>query len=332
MVVYVGRGAFFALCGVLYAEKAGCRLQSDNPAQPMRLIHTSAGTHYRRWVNLILSSFLPGSAQFLSGRRAAGIAWFFVNLFVVAGCIAFLVHPQTTYSVLAPWPCNWLPLAIWLMLAADSLRRPIPRLGLRGWGAFMVCLGVPILFALFVRTFVLQPFRVPTKAMQPTIMGNRTATDGSQIHGDHIVINKLAYQLCEPQRGDVIVFKTHGLPGVKEDTCYVKRLAGLPGETLGIDPPYLLVNEQRVTEPAIINQLATSHHGGFCPGTPMPAFPTPLASPSARLTLGPDEYLVLGDNTRNSLDGRYFGPIKRSAIIGKVFYIYAPATRKQWVK
>jgi signal peptidase I len=64
----------------------------------------------------------------------------------------------------------------------------------------------------------------------------------------------------------------------------------------------------------------------------MPAFPAPLASPSARLTLGSDEYLVLGDNTRNSLDGRYFGPVKRSAIVGKVFYIYAPAGRKQRIE
>jgi signal peptidase I len=112
---------------------------------------------------------------------------------------------------------------------------------------------------------------------------------------------------------------------------YIKRLAGLPGETLGIDPPYLLVNEEKVTQPEIFNRIAKKEDGvsGFYPAKVPPSYPAPLASPSARITLGPDEYLVLGDNTLNSLDGRYFGPIKRRAIIGKAFYIYAPADRKR---
>jgi len=57
-----------------------------------------------------------------------------------------------------------------------------------------------------------------------------------------------------------------------------------------------------------------------------------LTSSSDRIILGPDEYLVWGDNSRNSLDGRYFGPIKRIAIVGKAFYIYAPADRKRKIE
>jgi signal peptidase I len=301
----------------------------------MKLIHTNEGTHYRRWINLIPSLLFPGSGQFLSGRKATGIVLFVLYLTLVVAMVAFLVHPKTVYSVVDMGPFNWFLVPFWLLIAGDSLRRPIPRLGFRGWGLFVaVCLGIPILLALGVRTFLVQPFKVPTGAMQPTIMGNRKAADGTQILGDHILVNKLAYRLTKPQRGDVVVFRTKGLPGVKQDTCYVKRLAGLPGETLGIDPPYLLVNDKRVTTPAIFRKIAEGKDGlsGFCPATAMPAFPAPLASPSARLTLGSDEYLVLGDNTRNSLDGRYFGPVKRSAIVGKVFYIYAPAGRKQRIE
>lgn len=301
----------------------------------MKLIHTREGTHYRRWINVISSLLFPGSAQFLSGRRAAGIALFVSYLSLLAGLIAFLVHPNTAYSVVDMDRVNWFLFPFWLLIAGDSLRRPIPRLGFRGWGVFVVvCLGIPIALAMGVRTFLVQPFKVPTGAMQPTIMGNRKAADGSQVLGDHIFVNKLTYRFSEPQRGDVVVFRTKGLPGIKQNTCYVKRLAGVPGETLGIDPPYLLVNEERVMAPAIFSRIAEGKDGfaGFCPAISMAAFPAPLASPSARLKLGPDEYLVLGDNTRNSLDGRYFGPVKRSAIVGKVFYIYAPADRKQRIE
>jgi len=301
----------------------------------MKLIHTTEGTHYLRWVNLVPSLLLPGAGQFLTGRRRTGITLFVLYLGLVAGLIAFLVHPKTAYSVVDMGPFDWFLLPFWLLIAGDSLRRPIPRLGWRGWGLFIiVCLGIPIMLAFAVRTFLVQPFKVPTGAMLPTIMGNRKDTNGNQILGDHIFVNKLIYRFTEPQRGDVIVFRTKGLKSVKKDTCYVKRLAGLPRETIGIDPPYLLVNEERVTTPAIFRRIAEGKDGfaGFCPATSMAAFPAPLASPSARLTLGPDEYLVLGDNTRNSLDGRYFGPIKRSAILGKAFYIYAPADRKRRIE
>lgn len=301
----------------------------------MRLIYTKEGTHYRRWVNLIPSLLFPGSAQFLSGRRPTGIALFVLYLALVVGLIAFLVHPKTAYSVVDMGPFDGLLFLFWLLIAGDSLRRPIPRIGFRGWGLFIaVFLGIPIMLVFVVRTFLVQPFKVPTGAMQPTIMGNRKAADGSQIVGDHICVNKLIYRFSKPQRGDVIVFRTKDLPLVNQDTCYVKRIAGLPGETLGIDPPYLLVNDKRVTAPAIFNTIAEGKNGfeGFRPAESSTAFSAPLASPAARLTLGPDEYLVLGDNIRNSLDGRYFGPVKRSAIIGKVFYVYAPADRKRRIE
>ena len=301
----------------------------------MKVIYTKDGTHYRRWVNLIPSLLFPGSAQFLSGRRPTGIALCVLYLVLVVGLVAFLVHPKTAYSVVDMGAFDWFLLPCWLLIAADSLRRPIPRLGSRCWGIFVViCIGILIMLALGVRAFLVQPFKVPTGAMQPTIMGNREDTDGNQILGDHIFVNKLVYRLSEPERGDVVVFRTKGIKSVKQDTCYVKRLAGLPGETVGIDPPYLLVNDRRVMEPAVFSRIAEGREGfsGFCPATALTAFPAPLASPSARITLGPDEYLVLGDNTRNSLDGRYFGPIKRSAIIGKAFYIYAPADRKRRIE
>lgn len=301
----------------------------------MKLIHTNDNTHYRRWINLIPSLLLPGSAQFLSGLKARGIAWFALYFFIFGAMIVFLIHPKTSYSVLQMGPFDWILLPFWLLIAGDGLRRSIPRMGFRSWLLFLlVCLGIPMMSVLTVRTFLVQPFNVPTGGMQPTIMGNRKDAEGNQIPGDRIFVNKLIYRLSEPHRGDVIVFNTKGIESLKLDTCYVKRLVGLPGETVGIESPYLVVNSNRVTKPAIFSRIAERQNGfsGFSLATSSSAFAATLASPSDKITLGPDEYLVLGDNTRSSLDGRYFGPIKRSSIIGKAVYIYAPANRKQGIE
>jgi len=301
----------------------------------MKLIHTNDDTHYRRWVNLIPSLLFPGSAQFLSGRKSAGIIWFVFYFLLVAGKLCVLTHPKTTYSIVQMGPFEWLLLPFWLFIAAESLRRPIPCLGFRGWAVYLVvCLGVPITLLCTVRAFLVQPFKVPDGSMQPTIMGNRKDTEGNPISGDHIFANKFIYRFSEPQRGDIIVFRTKGINAVKLDTYYVKRLAGLPGEKVSIEPPYLLINGNKVTEPGIFKKIAEGMSGGsgFCLAKPSLSFRIPLDSTSSTITLGPDEYLVLGDNTQNSFDGRYFGPIKRAAILGKAFYIYAPTDRKKRIE
>jgi signal peptidase I len=301
----------------------------------MNLIHTTEGTHYRRWVNIIPSLILPGSAQFLSGRRWAGGMWFLLNLLLAGALLGLLVHPKSPYSILAMGPLKAVALLFQLLVAIESLRCPIPRVGLRGWAGLLgIALGLPLTFALGARTFLVHPFSIPTGAMQPTLMGNHKDAHGNPILGDRIFVDKLTYRFSEPHRGDVVVFRTRGIKGISQGEYYVKRVAGLPGETIGIDPPYLLANEKRVTEPAIFRAIADQKNGfaGFRPASSGPSLPIPLSSPSDRLVLGRDEYLVLGDNSPNSLDGRYFGPIKRASIIGKAVYIYSPAERKRWIE
>lgn len=301
----------------------------------MNIFNTSDGMHYRRWLNVIPTFLLPGSAQFLSGRKTAGIAIFLLYALFCATMVGILVHPRIGYSVIQRGLLDWVICLFGLLIAGDSLRRPIPRLGFRNWVILLaVSLAVIFLPTLAIRTFLIQPFKIPTGAMAPTIMGNRTDANGNPILGDHIFVNKLIYRLAEPHRGDVIVFRTKGLQFVNQDTFFIKRIAGLPGETIGVVPPYILVNEAKVTTPAIFSMIAEEKNGysGFCPAMPGSPYSPPLSSPSARITLGPDEYLALGDNTRSSLDGRYFGPINRKAIIGKAVYIYAPADRKRKIE
>ena len=301
----------------------------------MRLIHTDDGEYYRRWINVVFSLLLPGSAQFLSGRRILGIVLFgaeIVCLFLVFG---YLIHSGSRYSIISMGPFNGAEIPLTVAIAAEALRRPIRCLKFKGWGLFFgIWLGILLLPALTIRTFFIQPFMMPTASMQPTIMGDRKDAQGNPISGDAIFVNKWIYRFSQPKRGDVVAFRTDGIKTLKLDSCYVKRIAGLPGETVSIDPPHLVVNGNKITTPDIFWKIEAGENGfsGFClapQNTSMPAF---LKSATDKITLGPDEYLVLGDNTQHSFDGRYFGAIKRNAILGKAFYIYAPADRKRTIK
>ena len=282
----------------------------------MNLIHTADGNHYRRWVNLIFAFFWPGSAQFLAGSYI----W-----------LAFLVHPKTHLSVVSMGPLEWVPFALWVVITVDGFRLSVTRLPLKRWALYFGLLSsLTILPAFGIRTFLVQPFKVPTGAMHPTIMGNRQDAEGNPIPGDNLFVNKWIYRWTEPQRGDVIVFRTKGLTDVIDGTVFIKRLVGLPGETIHIDPPYVIVDDVKLTDPQIFREISESQKGfkGYWLSYPASSGDAYLMSPTNALTLGADEYLVLGDNSQNSKDGRYFGAIKRDAILGKAFYIYAPADRK----
>lgn len=295
-------------------------------------IFTADETHYRRWVSVIPTLLQPGSAQFLAGRRLRGLVLFMTFWGYKALTVGFLLHPETPGSVLDG---GWFELAdvlVFFALMADSLRFPIRRMGFKTWACYLlVCVGIPAALALVFRFFFFTPYKVPTNAMWPTLKGVRKDAAGEEIPGDHVWVNRLAYRRQPPRRGDIVVFKTAGLPLVKKDTVFTKRVVGLPGETVGIDPPYVTIDGQRLTDPPVFRRIS-GKKGGFCGyelARPSQAGPFCLSSPSDRVKLGPSEYLVLGDNSTNSFDGRYYGPVQRSAIIGRVSGIYAPADRKK---
>ena len=167
-------------------------------------------------------------------------------------------------------------------------------------------------------------------------MGNSTDEAGNIIGGDHILVNKTSYWAHKPQRGDIVVFSTDDIlnPYVRKSTFYIKRIVGLPGETVSINPPDLIINGSPITDPEIFQIISSGKDGyhGFTLASSGNVAEDVLSNPEDTITLGTDEYFVLGDNSINSLDSRYFGPIRGKSIIGKVFYIYSPVDRKQWIK
>lgn len=148
--------------------------------------------------------------------------------------------------------------------------------------------------------------------------------------GDHIFVNRVRYNFARPRRGDVFVFSTDGVdhPDVKEDTFYIKRLVGLPGEAIMLDPPYLLANGRRIIEPEVFRRQVYDQHLGYngyqFPPRGSSSMPPVLGHARSVLNLGDGEYLPLGDNTEFSLDGRYFGGVRQENIVGPAVQVYWP--------
>ena len=146
-----------------------------------------------------------------------------------------------------------------------------------------------------------------------------------KIAGDHILVNKMAYNFRRPKRGDIVVFDTRHInhPHVRSDTFYIKRLIGLPGEKIQIQNKEIVADGKIVREPPIFEKIATdpAYAGHTNEGR--------LASPDDYIQLSGTEYLMMGDNTRNSLDGRFFGGVREEDLQGPAVLVYWPF-REHW--
>jgi signal peptidase I len=180
------------------------------------------------------------------------------------------------------------------------------------------------------------------------LMPGRTYHQGEQvvrmrvISGDHLFVDRLTYNFRTPKRGEIIVFETKGINGLPQDQFYIKRLVGLGGEHVQIgDDRHLIINGQRLdaSTPHFEKVYSfdpklppmESHYSGhvndkvahrFYPHMygSMPLFP----DDNAVFTVQADHYIVLGDNTLNSLDSRYWGDFPGTNVIGRSFFVYWP--------
>ena len=170
--------------------------------------------------------------------------------------------------------------------------------------------------------------------------------------GDHLFVNRFTYNFRHPTRGEIVVFETAGInpekmPGeagyIAQDQYYIKRLVGLGGETLQIgDDRHLRINGQRLDRASDYPHFAEvygfnpnqppreSHYSGHLNGVVAGRFDlAPLfRDGEARQTLGPNRYMVMGDNTLNSYDSRAWGSYPRSNVIGKSSFVYWPISSR----
>jgi len=145
--------------------------------------------------------------------------------------------------------------------------------------------------------FILTPNQVKGASMEPTFR-----------NGDYILTSRITYKFRNPQRGDVIVFRSPRNPDIE----YIKRIIGLPGDKILIENDEVYVNGIKLEE-TYISAKTNLWEGGFIKeGIP--------------ITVPANHVFVMGDNRPRSSDSREFGPIPIDSIIGQVFYRYFPTT------
>jgi signal peptidase I len=157
--------------------------------------------------------------------------------------------------------------------------------------------------------------------------------------GDFVFVNRWRWHFFRPRRGEVMVFSTAGINGLPPGTHYIKRMCGIPNETLAVRPPDLLINGQPVFEPLAIGRLARKEnladwappYAGYAVIGEAPAeSPHPIRNPGDSIELGPHEYFAMGDNTHNSRDSRYWGTVPARNLLGPATVVYWPLTSRRW--
>jgi len=173
---------------------------------------------------------------------------------------------------------------------------------------YVEAIVIAVLLALFVRTFVVQAFKIPSGSMLPTL----------QI-GDHLLVNKFSYGVklpvtgtvlfsrSGPARGDVVVFR---FPRDRS-LDYIKRVIGIGGDTIEVRDKQVFVNGEKVADP---HAHFTSHEIMSAAGGPKDNF-GPVTVPEGKI-------FVMGDNRDNSYDSRFWGFVDLRDVLGKAFIIY----------
>jgi signal peptidase I len=160
---------------------------------------------------------------------------------------------------------------------------------------WVLLVGTALVIAILIKTFLFQAFYIPSESMYPTLKTH-----------DRVLVNKLSYKVHDVHRGDIVVFEKP-----KSETSdikdLVKRVIGLPGETVEGRNGHIYIDNRRLEEPYLPAGVETSTF--------------------AAQHIPSNSVWVMGDNRVASRDSRYFGPILESSIVGRVFVRIWPPSR-----
>ena len=154
-----------------------------------------------------------------------------------------------------------------------------------------------------------------------------TIAKGAVDTGDQVFVDKFTYNFVKPHRGEVFVFRTDnifGIPGDPETGApfFIKRLGGVPGDTLRIDPPLLYVNGKPAEGFGFRRVMAAKDgYRGYAPGRDY------LSDPTKTYTVPERHFFAMGDNSYNSYDTRWWGPVPEENLVGRGLLVYWPFNR-----
>jgi signal peptidase I len=195
----------------------------------------------------------------------------------------------------------------------DRLTRGLPD-PIRVVVDWLVTIAGAVAIVLLVKAFVVNPYRIPSSSMEPTLHCAQPASGCEARFSDRVLANRFIYHLRDPERGEIVVFETPDAARLKcgAGGTFVKRVIGLPGETVEVKlergDGYVYVNGRKLDEPYIDQ----GRH-------PREAFGPVKVQDGA--------YFMMGDNRRQSCDSREWGSVPRDNLIGKVFATYWPPNR-----
>ncbi len=155
---------------------------------------------------------------------------------------------------------------------------------------------IAVALAVGIRTFVAEQRYIPSSSMEPTLQIN-----------DHLIIEKVTYRIKNPERGDVVVFRpTEALIEQDFHEAFIKRVIGLPGDTVLVKNGKVFVNNEELKEKYILDEPDYEY---------------------GPVTVPTNQYLVLGDNRNNSYDSHYWGFVPKEKLIGRAIVRVWPINR-----
>ncbi len=162
-------------------------------------------------------------------------------------------------------------------------------------------LAVSLAIIIPVRYFLIQPFYVKGASMEPNFFDH-----------EYLIIDELSYRFQEPVRGDIVVFRYPKNPS----QFFIKRVIGLPGETVEIAHGEVKIYNDQHPNGVVLDEM------GY--------LDQELTAANETVLLKADEFFLMGDNRASSLDSRIFGPVNRSAVVGRVWLRGYPFDRWKW--
>jgi len=190
----------------------------------------------------------------------------------------------------------------------DRLTRRLPR----PWRVaidWIVTIVGAIAIVLLIKAYVVNPYRIPSSSMEPTLHCGTPQPGCLARFSDRVLANRFIYHLRDPHRGEIVVFKT---PAEAEEKCgaggtFVKRIIGLPGETVRERDGRIFIDGKLLNEPYVK--------------------PPNRDFDSGRWVVPKGRYFMMGDNRAQSCDSRRWGSVPRGNLVGPVFAVYWPPTR-----
>ncbi|EGB14336.1 signal peptidase I [Pseudodesulfovibrio mercurii] len=248
------------------------------------------------WLAMVLSLVAVGLGQVYNGQWRKGVGFYVAEIILALFMILFWA------DFAAMLLCVSILLGYNLFAAGEAFAtarrlsgytlKPCNR-----WWVYLLCLAVSLgsgaVFEQIVKGWFFMAYQVPSASMLPTIRV-----------GDHFMV-----EVLEPgdalERGEIVIFSLPETNG----RDFVKRVVGLPGETVEIRERKVFIDGTPLNEPYVFHSKEDF---------------LPLRDTFGPVVLGPDEYFLMGDNREDSYDSRWLGPVRRERITGRAGYIYLP--------